>query len=794
MKRLVCSFLAFMLLLSLLPLTFQVAATDVVWSGSGDEVRANITINNTKSYTLEYDLHLPGIGTGTNNDTFADDVMLKIRQTTADHYIIFRVKSYRNAEGKFQIQGQQQFYDGNWSAEVTEWSDNMDAPVSDIHVHIAFDTAALTYTWTLSDRNGSRLCGGTTDPKQLSDAYKSATACELSFKRGNSGIVPTNTVYTEDENGVGQEFDETKTPADFGWETDGGNYTGWKVSADGSILQVTYDGKNSKRIWKELIADSSNFSISFDVQVLNKRVELELLGVKFELNTEGGNGNQIYTKDTDWFRAAGQKCHVTMTRENGGALQVRLDGDESVEFTKTVSDEENRNVFLGVIDSSGSACFRNISSGGTEPEPADHTPGEFGWQTDEDSFDGWTATDAKNITVDASKASDEGWIYKDLITDQVNFTVSLDLVPGTESSGAVKVMGVEIELDSRHGHGNQVCVKIGGTEKGWLESRGRETHIELKRTAGGSLEITITGAANDQSMHVTQSAAEESARVSLCGYAGLTSFRQITVVALGQPIPTYTVTWDVGGLKTSETYEEGSLPSFKGDTAKPDDAMYTYVFTGWDKALVPVTADTTYTAVYSSALREITPDDSYADVRKTDWFYADVYTASGYGLMNGTATGRFGPEENMTRAMLVTVLYRLEGKPEHTADNPFRDVAEGTWYYDGVLWAAENGIVNGVGNGRFAPEDDVTREQIATVLMRYAAKKGYDVNRRESIAYYPDSGKVSDYARSAVSWAVAEKLIQGSKENGKTLLLPQEGATRSQVAAILVRFIRKYAG
>ena len=160
MKRLVCSFLAFMLLLSLLPLTFQVAATDVVWSGSGDEVRANITINNTKSYTLEYDLHLPGIGTGTNNNTFADDVMLKIRQTTADHYIIFRVKSYRNAEGKFQIQGQQQFYDGNWSAEFTEWSDNMDAPVSDIHVHIAFDTAALTYTWALSDRNGSRLCGG----------------------------------------------------------------------------------------------------------------------------------------------------------------------------------------------------------------------------------------------------------------------------------------------------------------------------------------------------------------------------------------------------------------------------------------------------------------------------------------------------------------------------------------------------------------------------------------------------------------------------------------------------------
>ena len=882
MKRLICSLLALVLLLSLCPTMVLAAEQTIVWSGSGDEIRANITIDNTKNYELNYDLHLPGISTSTANDMFADDVMLKIRQTTADHYIIFRVKSYRNADGEFQIQGQQQFYDGSWSAEVTEWSENMEAPVSDVHVRIVYDSAAFTYTWAVSDLQGNRLCGGTTDPQQLSGAFQSGTACELVFKRGSSGILPTNTVYTV-EDGAEEVFDDTKTPADFGWETDDDNYNGWKVSADGSVLQVTYDGTNSKRIWKELITDGKNFSISFDVQILSKRVEVELLGVKLELNTEGGNGNQIYTKDTDWFDAANQECHVTMSRKNGGELKIKLDGDESVAFTKTVADEENRNLFLGVIDSGGSACFRGMETSGTEesettegsetteptepteetgPEPVEQTPGDFGWATDEESFNGWTATDAKNITADASKASYEGWIYKDLITDLENFTVFLDLVPELESSGSVKILGVELELDARHGHGNQVCVKLDRADKGWLEAQGRAAHIELKRVAGGAIDITITGAGNDKPVRFSVSAAEESARVSLCVYAGVTSFRNITVVTPDQPLPTYTVTWNVDGVETTETYEEGStpsfkgdtskaadgeyvytfsgwdpeiapvtadvtytaqydktaisadsfqitwdvagkttteiyaageLPSFRGDTSKAADAIYTYEFIGWDKELALVTADVTYTAVYSRTLRAVTPDGSYADVKKSDWFCDDVYTAIGYGLLNGTAPGVFSPEENMTRGMLVTVLYRLEGKPEHTADNPFKDVDSGDWYYDGVLWAAENGIVNGVGDGAFEPNGSVTREQIATILLRYAEKKGYDVNRRESIAYFPDSGKVSGYARQAMSWAVAVKLIQGSKEDGKAYLKPQGSATRAQVATILVRFIENIA-
>ena len=871
MKRLLCMLLTLALVLVLCPLALLASAEEVGWSGSGDEVRASVSPDNTKNYEINCDLHLPGLTTGTENGASPDDVMLKIRQTTADHYIIFRVKTYRNADGKFQIQGQQQFYSGNWSDTVTAWSEDMDAPLNDVHVRLAYNAATAVYTWTISDAQGAKLCGGETDPAQLTSVFKSATACELAFKRGNSDILPTNTTYTATTPEAPAEFDETKTPADFGWSTDGDNFTGWQVSTDGKLLQVTYDGTNSKRIWKELLTNAKDFTLSFTTHVLNKRVELELLGVKLELNTENGNGNQIYTKDTDWFDAADQTCKVELSRANGGDLQIKLIGDKTVQFTKPVADESGTNLFLGVIDNGGSARFSDLTVTSSTPTPDpdpepptdEHTPDEFGWQTDEENFNGWTATDGRNITADAAKAAFEGWIYKELVTDTQDFTATLDLLPTTvEASGSIKILGVELELDARHGNGNEVCVKINRSDRGWLNAEGRACHIEMKRTAGGTVDITVTGAGNDKPFRFSASPADDSKNLNLCVYAGITKFQNIRVVTADQPLPTHTVTWSVNGVETTEVYDEDAMPVFKGDTSKPSDGEFVYTFTGWEPALAPVTADVTYTAqysktpvtadhftitwivdgkqtvetcpagevpvfhgetakaadarytytfvgwdtepvaavadatytaVYSRTLRVITPDDGFGDVTKNDWFYADVYTATGYGLFSGTAQGVFSPNASMTRGMLVTVLYRLEGEPAHTAENPFGDIAAKDWYYDAVLWAAENGIVNGVGSGAFDPNGNVTREQIAAILLRYAEKKGYSADRRESIAYFPDSASVSGYAQDAMAWAVAEGLIGGSKSGDKTYLQPQGNATRAQVAAILVRFIRNIA-
>lgn len=178
----------------------------------------------------------------------------------------------------------------------------------------------------------------------------------------------------------------------------------------------------------------------------------------------------------------------------------------------------------------------------------------------------------------------------------------------------------------------------------------------------------------------------------------------------------------------------------------------------------------------------------YQDVQQGDWYYSAVSFAYYNGLMNGVAGMLFDPNGTMTRAMLVTVLWRLDGG---SADgtSPYTDVPEGTWYTDGVIWATENGIVNGVGNGKFDPNGTVTREQIATILYRYAAYRGVDVSDRASLDLFTDAGAVSDYARAPMQWAVQTKLISGRLDHKQLYLAPQSGGTRAEVATILMRFL-----
>ena len=178
----------------------------------------------------------------------------------------------------------------------------------------------------------------------------------------------------------------------------------------------------------------------------------------------------------------------------------------------------------------------------------------------------------------------------------------------------------------------------------------------------------------------------------------------------------------------------------------------------------------------------------YQDVQQGDWYYSAVSFAYYNGLMNGVADMLFDPNGTMTRAMLVTVLWRLDGG---SADgtSPYTDVPEGTWYTDGVIWATENGIVNGVGNGKFDPNGTVTREQIATILYRYAAYRGVDVSDRASLDLFTDAGAVSDYARAPMQWAVQTKLISGGLDHKQLYLAPQSGGTRAEVATILMRFL-----
>ena len=209
-------------------------------------------------------------------------------------------------------------------------------------------------------------------------------------------------------------------------------------------------------------------------------------------------------------------------------------------------------------------------------------------------------------------------------------------------------------------------------------------------------------------------------------------------------------------------------------------------------------ADGTYTFVMPDGqvtvevtfLQGEATDLPFSDVTESDWFYDAVTYAYENGLMDGVGMGLFAPNSETTRAQLVTILHRLAGQPAPSGDSGFSDVETGTWYTDAVAWAAQNGIVNGVSDTQFAPGDDITREQLAVILYRYATYQGYDVSQRADLSGFVDAGTISTYAQEALSWANAQGLVLGFEDDS---LRPQGNASRAQIAAVLMRFCQTLA-
>jgi hypothetical protein len=208
-------------------------------------------------------------------------------------------------------------------------------------------------------------------------------------------------------------------------------------------------------------------------------------------------------------------------------------------------------------------------------------------------------------------------------------------------------------------------------------------------------------------------------------------------------------------------------------------AVKTYTFSA-------VTADHTISVTFKTA-SWVNP---FTDVAENDWFYSYVQYANENGLFAGLTPTAFGPGATMTRGMLVTVLYGMAGKPAVTAAASFSDVNAGDYYANAVAWASANKIVSGYSNGKFGPNDPVTREQLATILYAYAAAKGYDTTQGGmAVREFSDYGSISNYALTAMQWAVNAGILQGT--NGK--LMPGSNATRAQVAAMLTSFCKNVA-
>lgn len=256
----------------------------------------------------------------------------------------------------------------------------------------------------------------------------------------------------------------------------------------------------------------------------------------------------------------------------------------------------------------------------------------------------------------------------------------------------------------------------------------------------------------------------------------------------GSASTTYTLTFETNGGNAIAKVTKNKGTSI--DLAQYAPTKSGATFEGWyaDKGLtkkitsVKLDANTTVYAKWTEAPVSGLP---FGDVKSADWFYNDVKYVYEKGMMAGTAADVFAPNATTTRAMIVTILYRLEGSPAVTGTSAFVDVPAGQWYTDAVNWAAANQIVKGTSATTFAPNDSITREQMAAILYRYAQYKGYDVTKKADLSGYSDNSQVSAYAKDALAWANAAKLINGVTN---TTLAPQGNATRAQVSAILHRF------
>ena len=370
-------------------------------------------------------------------------------------------------------------------------------------------------------------------------------------------------------------------------------------------------------------------------------------------------------------------------------------------------------------------------------------------------------------------------------------------------------------------------VKIKGTITRVEEAEGKIQTIMVRDAAGKEARVFIDG-------YITKDKEVQNAIVgNQVEAVGLASYDNTFVLSDGTPVypririrdradvvctaGETPVVWNItyvtdGGTINGEyptTYTKGTVTVLPTNVTKPG-----YTFLGWFTAYIggvqvrqieaTETGDKTFYARWQKTVLPpppVTPGTPvtparpaapvglpFADVSGSDWFYNDVRYVYEKGIMDGTGADRFSPNAPLTRAMIVTILYRMAGSPSVSGSSDFTDVAAGKWFAKAVAWAAANGIVNGYGDSLFGPNDPVTREQLAAILYRYAVYGGMTaVTLEENLGSFADTAQLSAYAIQAMNWAVGQGLINGSGSN----LVPKAQATRAQVAAIIHRYLER---
>ena len=414
----------------------------------------------------------------------------------------------------------------------------------------------------------------------------------------------------------------------------------------------------------------------------------------------------------------------------------------------------------------------------------------YQWQqsTDGSAWANISGATSSSYTTQAATMDMDGWQYRCVVTDGNSNGVTSQAATLTVTAATVSVTGVSLdktELSLTVGDTETLTATVApdnATDKTvtWTSSNSTVATVDqngvVTAVARGTAVITATaadgsGASASCTVTVTRPyipPANPNYKITVEATQGGTVTADPTAAKAGATVtltPAPDAGYQVGTVAVTDRFGEA--------VAVTEQAGGTYPFT------MP-NGQVTVTVTFEQAPLP------FPDVTEGDWFYDAVRYAYETGLMDGVEDNLFAPNSETTRAQLVTILYRLAGEPEPGGDSGFSDVAAGTWYTDAVAWAAENGIVNGVSETEFAPGEDITREQLAAILYRYAACQGYDVSQRADLSGFGDASSISGYAQEALSWAHAQGLVLGFEDGS---LRPQGNANRAQIAAVLMRFL-----
>ncbi len=368
-------------------------------------------------------------------------------------------------------------------------------------------------------------------------------------------------------------------------------------------------------------------------------------------------------------------------------------------------------------------------------------------------------------TVAKINGSDTGYFSLQSAIDAADSGDTISLYQNSEDT-VIRIASKSLTIDcNTYTLRNDVDWQLTGCTRSEATDDAGHRIITITRTTGGG-SSSGGGGGSSSGTNAVSVATADNGSVSVSprnASEGATVTITVTPDA-GYELDTLTVT-DADGNNVSLTRESATR----------------YTFTMPDSK---VTVKATFTEI-----TEQPADLPFGDIASSAWYAEAVRYVYENGMMNGTSANTFSPNATTNRAMIVTILYRLENEPAASASG-FTDVAAGSYYADAVAWAAANGVINGVSETSFAPNAPVTREQLAAILCRYAQLKGYDVTASGSLNGYADASQTSSYAVAAMQWANAEGLISGISS---TVLDPQGSATRAQVATILMRFCENIA-